>query len=122
MFSVLKGRNPEWAGKAAALILTMAKKTYDKNGKPNKHALHDLGLAVGNLTVQAAELDLYLHKMGGFNNDEARKLFSIEDDYELETIIALGYLGDPEILPEDLRQKEFGESKRKPIPEFAEIK
>lgn len=77
---------------------------------------------MGNLTVQAAELDLYLHKMGGFNNDEARKLFSIEDDYELETIIALGYLGDPEILPEDLRQKEFGESKRKPIPEFAEIR
>ncbi|MDD3558331.1 MAG: nitroreductase family protein [Melioribacteraceae bacterium] len=122
VLSVLTGRNPEWAGGAAVFILTLAKKTLSRNGKLNRHALHDLGLAVGNLTVQAAEMDLYLHQLGGFNNSSARDIFSIDDDFELSTIIALGYLGDPEILPEDLRQKEFGESKRKPITEFAEIR
>ena len=32
--------------------------------------------------------------------------------------IALGYLGDPNTLPEDLRQREIVASSRKPIGEF----
>ncbi|MCO6474417.1 MAG: nitroreductase family protein, partial [Melioribacteraceae bacterium] len=42
VLSVLTGRNPEWAGGAAVFILTLAKKTLSRNGKLNRHALHDL--------------------------------------------------------------------------------
>jgi hypothetical protein len=69
-----------WARQAAALLLSVAKLTFDANGKPNRHAFHDVGLATANLSLQATALGLALHQMGGFDAMKAREEFSIPED------------------------------------------
>lgn len=53
-----------WAREAPALILSVAKQSFERNGKPNRHAGHDVGLAVQNLSTQAQSMGLVLHQMG----------------------------------------------------------
>src|SRR3954451_12609855 len=45
--------NQAWAKAAPVLMLTAAYHAFAKNGKPNRHAFHDVGLAMSQLTVQA---------------------------------------------------------------------
>lgn len=110
--------NQAWAAKAPVLILTLVKTRFSGSDRPNKWAPHDLGLAIGNLTAQASALDLYVHNMGGFSVEKARELFGLPADVEPVTMIAVGYLGDPEQLPEPVRQRELAQQQRKPLEEL----
>jgi uncharacterized zinc-type alcohol dehydrogenase-like protein len=47
-------------------MLSVAKINFERNGKFNRYALHDVGAAVANLTLQATSMGLYVHQMGGF--------------------------------------------------------
>src|SRR3990172_13239200 len=49
--SVLSPGNA-WASKAPVLICTIAQLAFAKNGKPNRHAFHDVGAASENLLLQ----------------------------------------------------------------------
>jgi nitroreductase len=107
-----------WARNASALFVTVAKKTYDFNGNPNSHAWHDVGLATGNLLLQATELGLHVHLLGGFKADKAREVLGIPEGYEPVTMGAVGYIGDPETLPEALKARELAPRTRKPLQEL----
>jgi nitroreductase len=109
--------NAEWATSAPVLMLTVAKMTTS-SGRPHRHAFHDVGLAVQNLSIQATALDLYVHQMAGFSVEDARLLYGIPDGYEPVTMLAIGYLGDPETLPEARRQQELSPRSRKALGEF----
>lgn len=117
LLSVINEFNRDWAKSAPLLLLAVAKQTKD-NGKTNKSALHDLGLAVAQLTTQATAMDLYLHQMGGILPDKAREIYSIPDDYLVHTAIAVGYADDPETLPDKLAKRERQERSRQPLSEF----
>jgi nitroreductase len=118
MLSCLMEKNQLWAQHAPVLIITVATLNFHHNGKPNRHAFHDVGLAVGALVVQATALDVYLHQMAGFSPEKARQTYQIPDGFEAVSGIAMGYLGDPNSLPEDVRQRELTPSPRKPLDEF----
>src|SRR5207237_4302235 len=64
--------NQTWAKSAAALMLTFARLTFDRNGQPNRHAYHEVGLAMANLTVQATAEGLAVHQMAGIVVEKAR--------------------------------------------------
>jgi nitroreductase len=98
--------NSKWAFRAPLLILSVAKLTFE-DGSPNRHALHDVGLATENLVLQATALGLTTHQMAGFSAEQARETFKIPSGYEPVAIIAVGYPGDPSILPEFLREREL---------------
>jgi len=100
---------------APVLIMTLIKTHFEHNNEYNRWAMHDLGLAIGNLTIQAAALDLYVHSMGGFSTERAKELFSVSIQYEPVTFIAVGYPGNPDILPDKLRQRELAVQQRKPL-------
>jgi nitroreductase len=110
--------NAQWAGKAPVLMLSVAKLTYDANGAPNRHALHDVGQATANLSLQATALGLAVHQMGGFDMERAREEFSIPEGYEPVAAIAVGYPGDPESLPEGLRARASAPRTRRELGEF----
>lgn len=117
---VLNGINPHnqtWAQNAAVLMLTFAKKTFERNGKPNMHSWHDLGLAVGNMSAQATSMGLYLHQMAGIVRENILHDFAIPGDYDVVSGIALGYKLDIEDVPEDLKARETKERTRKPLNE-----
>lgn len=109
--------NRKWAYRAPVLVLSVAKLTFD-DSSPNRHAWHDVGLAVENLIVQATALGLAVHQMAGFDVEKARADLKIQEGYEPVAMIAIGYPGDPAILPESTRQKELRPRARKTIAEL----
>lgn len=118
LLSCLKEGNQIWAKKAPLLMLTVAKLHFDHNGQANRHAYHDVGLAVGNLVVQATAMDLVVHQMAGILPDHIRECYSLPAGYEAVTGIAIGYQGDSQILPDSLREKESAPRSRKSLREF----
>lgn len=118
LFATLKPGNQSWAGEAPILILTVVKTVFSQTGTPNTYALYDLGLAMGHFGLQATELGLNLHQMAGFDRNLTKELFHLPENYEPATIIALGYLGDPETLPEKYQKSEQAPQIRKKVEEF----
>ena len=118
LLDILMEGNVRWARNAPVLMLVVARLYTDRDGRPSQRSFYDAGLAVANLTTQATVLGLVVHQMGGFYADRAREKFAIPGGYEPMAVLALGYLGDPETLPEDLRARETALRTRKPLEEF----
>jgi nitroreductase len=110
--------NQEWAKQAPVLMISIAKLHFDRNGKENRHAWHDVGAASANLAIQATALGLYIHQMAGFEPSLAREVYGIPDGYEPVAAIALGYLSEPQTLSEKLQQRELAPRTRKPLKDF----
>ncbi|MEO8932760.1 MAG: nitroreductase family protein, partial [Xanthomarina sp.] len=119
IYNCLSNYNKAWANNAAVLMLS-AFKEETNDGKKNFHALHDLGLSLGLMTVQAQYLGIAVHHMGGLNWEKAEKVFKVPKGFHISTAIALGYYGgDLEDIPEDFRKNETEKRSRMPIQEFA---
>ena len=118
LLSCLVEGNIQWAQHAPVLMVSVARLYFEDDGKPNRHAFHDVGLAVANLIVQATALGLVVHQMAGIFPDKIRELYGIPEGYEAVAGIALGYPGDPQSLPEELRKRELAPRERKPLTEF----
>jgi nitroreductase len=118
IFDSLVEFNQSWAKSAPVLILSVAKKTFTQNGSPNGLALHDTGAATAYLALQATALGFHTHSMAGFDHDKALKAFNIPGDFQAGSVTALGYLGDSNTLPEQMRQSETSPRQRKPLSEI----
>ncbi len=120
IFNCLDEFNQKWAGNAPLLWLNAYKKTRG-SGRENFHALHDLGLFMGNVIQQANSMDLAVHQMAGVLYKKAQEEFKFPDVYHVATAVAFGYFGgDLDDLPEDLRSQELAvERIRKSQSEFA---
>lgn len=108
-----------WALAAPVLMLSVAKTTFTRNDKPNRHAWHDVGLAAENLVVQAQALGLAVHQMAGFDVAKAREVLAIPSGFEPVAMVALGYPGDPDQLSDELRQREQAPRTRNALDEMA---
>jgi nitroreductase len=114
----LIGFNKQWAGSAPMLFLTAAKKTFSRDGSPSEFHIHDTGIASAMLILQATALGLHTHGMAGIDKSKAREAFAIPEDFDVCAAWAMGYLGDPDALPEPYRALEKGARSRKPLEEF----
>jgi nitroreductase len=110
--------NQVWTKHAPVIGLSVATIKNPTSGKPNRFAFHDVGQATATLALQASELGLEIHQMGGIFPDKAREVFSVPEDHEVVAGFALGYPGDPNSLPENLRERELQLRQRKPAAEF----
>lgn len=121
IFDCLDDFNQQWAGNAQLLWINAFKKTMDDDEKENFHALHDLGLFMGNVIHQANSMGIAVHQMAGVQFKTAQKEFNFPDDYHVATAVAFGYFGgDAEVLPDDLKKQEHTEIRiRKEQDEFA---
>ncbi len=118
VFSVLKAGNQTWAKQAGALMIAVSQ-THSDTGEANSHAMHDLGLAIGQMVLQALEYDIYAHQMGGFYPEMARELYQIPANYEAKTAIAFGYrAGDPSHISDAQREREAAGRQRIPLAEM----
>jgi nitroreductase len=110
--------NRSWAKTAPVLMLGFVETTFDRNGKQNRHARHDLGAASAFLTIQATAMDLYVHQMAGILPDAIRDSFDLPDDVEPVTGLAVGYLGDPDQLSQKMKKREAAPRSRQPQSDF----
>jgi nitroreductase len=118
VLSTLVEFNAGWAKHAPVLALSAAQVKVPKDGSPNRVALHDVGSASAQLTFEAVAHGLFVHQMAGFDPEKARRVFSIPQDWEPVTAMAIGYPGDPQTLPDRLRDRELAPRTRKPLSEF----
>jgi nitroreductase len=118
IIEVLSPRNKLWAKDAPLIMLSVAKTNFEGNGKTNRHALHDVGAAVTNLTLQATSMGIYVHQMAGFDSEKAKQLFNIPEGYEPVSAIAIGYYGSIEELPDEFKKAESSKRSRKPVSDF----
>lgn len=117
---LLKGNQP-WAENAAVLMVCLAKKHFDRNGKVNRHAMHDTGAANTTMMLQAADLDIYGHMMGGFDPEKTIEALKIDTEkWEVACFIALGYLDSYETLEEPFREREIAPRSRKTVDTFSQ--
>jgi nitroreductase len=117
--ALLDDFNTGWAAGAPVLMLSLAKKAFDGDGQPNAHAWHDVGLAMGQLLVQATSMGIYVHQMAGFDWRGANDALGIPEGFAPVAMAALGYPGDPDTLPEGLAKAERGPRKREALERLA---
>ena len=110
--------NQVWAQHAGVLMLGVVCTTFSRNGNPNRVAQHDLGLAAGNLSLQATELGLSVHQMAGVNLDKARVVYGIPTSHVPVTAIAIGYAASPDASDPQMAERDRAPRGRKPLGEF----
>jgi nitroreductase len=118
LLSCLVEGNQAWAKAAPVLALGCTRLNFVRNGNPNAAAVHDLGLASGNLVLEATARGLVVHQMIGILPPRARTLYQVPEGVQPLTGLAIGYAGDPQTLPENLRDRDLARRPRKPLAEF----
>lgn len=115
----LSDRDRKWALNAPTLVLT-AFKQKDKDNKDNHCAQLDLGLSLGNMTMQAQYMGIALHQISEIDWKKAKTEFDIPEGYHISTVVALGYYGgELESLSPEFQEEETRERTRMPQANFA---
>jgi nitroreductase len=109
--------NQSWAINAPVLAISVAHMTFN-DGRPNRHAFHDVGQAAANLAIEATADGLQIHQMAGLLPEKARQTFAIPEGYEAVAGIALGYPGDASSLSAQLKDRENAPRSRKSVDSF----
>lgn len=113
--------NRPWAHRVPVLVIGIVATSFERNGKANKAAAHDLGAASAQLTVEATARGLCVHQMIGIDPETTKAVFDLPPGYEVYTALAIGYPADvdstlsmdPKIAEKDTRPRS-----RKPLSQF----
>lgn len=85
--------------------------------KDNFYALHDCGIALGNILNQATACGIEVHVMGGFSRQKVRSYFKLGDDVMPVVMFAMGHYGDNSQIPEEFAERDKKRKKRRPVEE-----
>lgn len=117
LFDCLDDHNREWAHCVPVLVLavTTRRRFSQVTGEfvPYSHCMHDLGLAVMSLVIEAQCRGLHSHLLAAFDAEKAQAEFSIPPLFLPGIVIALGYLGPADVLPPELYAKETAPRSRR---------
>lgn len=116
-YNLLVPFNQEWTRNAAALVVILSKKNFEKNGKPSKTHSFDTGAAWMSLALEGNARGLVTHGMEGFDYDKARRDLEIPENYQIEAMAAIGKPAPKEHLSEELQKREVP-SLRRPLDEI----
>jgi nitroreductase len=105
--------NQIWCAKAAMLVVVLAHKVFERNGKPNPVHLFDAGSAFMSLALQGNAMGLVVHGMAGFDFERAAKDLKVPDEYAVVAMFAVGRKGKLEDLPEPMREGEVPTGRKK---------
>jgi nitroreductase len=97
--------NRTWNVKASALVVVLSKNTRDDGSKSVTHSF-DTGSAWENLALQATDMNLVTHGMGGIDYNIIKEKLSIPDEYSVEMMFSVGKHGKIEDLPEKMQERE----------------
>jgi len=113
--SLLSDGNRGWASQASVLAFLFARRRFARNDGPNRWAGFDSGAAWMSLALQARQLGLDTHAMGGFDEERVYESLGVpREDYEAMAACAIGKRAERERLPAELAERERP-SPRKPL-------
>lgn len=114
--ALAEGNRP-WAQTASLYVVAVAL-TTTADGKPFRWAEYDAGQAMAQLTVQAHDLGLHVHPMGGFDPEALALAFDLPDDAVPVSVSAIGVAAAADLLPERYRDRERAPRTRLPLDEL----
>ena len=107
-----------WTAPAPVIIAATSQRDLDCTLSDGRdYFLFGCGMAVGNLMIQATQLDLVAHPIAGYNPVGVKEILGIPEDYTLITLIIVGRPGDASQLSDQHREIELGPRDRKPLSE-----
>jgi nitroreductase len=104
--------NQRWAKDAPVLLVIVSKQSFTPTGTLNPVHQFDAGTASGFMHLQAAQNGLYVHGMAGFDNDQARAILGVPEEFDILAVFAIGKRGDIAQLPADLQAREVPSDRR----------
>jgi len=117
--STLYYSNRIWARNAQLLIMSFVRNHFLHNGQQNSSARYDLGAANAFLSLEAEHLGLNVHQIGGFDLNKARSALNIPCNWDPVVVLAIGYPGEIDALPDNLKSRELDFRERYLCNEFA---
>ncbi len=119
VFDTLWPLNQKWVENAQVLLVVLSNKktTYGGNVFDSPTHSFDTGAATAQLLLQARELRIATHPIGGFDYEKVKQVFvddrADKDDYAVNAIVVMGRA------VEQIPEHELPRSDRKAISEFA---
>jgi nitroreductase len=113
----LTGFNQAWAPDASALIVLAVQKALP-DGKEITGRKYDAGLAASLMVVQAQELGLHTHHIGGIVKEEIESLLKLDDNHEVLVVIAVGKVAPAEQLEGPAYEREIAPRVRLSLDEI----
>lgn len=117
IYEALDPGNQIWANRASVLLVTFVEH-QESVTETDAGRAYDLGLAVGQLSIQAQSMGLITHQMGGFSKEQIRREFQVPEHLHPMTVIAVGIEGDVDDLPDHLAAREVAPRVRRDHQEF----
>jgi len=107
-----------WTAPAPVIIAVTSQRDLDCTLSDNRdYFLFGCGMAVGNLMIQATQMDLIAHPIAGYNPVGVKEILGIPEEYTLIALVIVGRTGDVSQLSDQHRQIELGPRDRKPLSE-----
>ena len=113
----LEGFNAAWAPNSSAYVVVSAQ-MITADGRENSGALFDAGLAVMSMVVQAQELGVATHQVGGFNRVTMPGILGLKDGVKPVVLLVLGKLAAAETLQGPAYEREIAPRVRKTLDEI----
>lgn len=110
IYPCISTNNLAWCKKAPVLVMIISDTT--RNDSFNYSHAFDTGAAWAQFALAASLEGLVTHPMTGFDFDQARKILNIPETFALQALVAVGYQGPAEALPEHLQEREKPNDRR----------
>lgn len=89
--SLEKESQKEWVGQAPVIVIVVARSIELKKKKINPWYEYDTGAAAISMALQATDLGLMAHQVGGFSREKIQEGFSLPLDCKPMTLMVIGY-------------------------------
>ncbi|WP_330948920.1 nitroreductase family protein [Virgibacillus sp. MG-45] len=99
--------NTVWCKHASVLMAVISKEEAELFGGKNPTHAFDTGTAWGFFALEAARKGLITHGMGGFDREKAKEVLNIPAGYTVNAVVAIGYQGEKDTLPEQFQAREI---------------
>lgn len=116
--SALAEINRAWAPKAPLKFIVLGNPEEQDADFGQQRWLLDCGLALGQLLIQACGCGLNVRPMAGFDEEKVLTAFEIPRPLRVAALVACGYPGRIEDLPEVVQSKEKRVRSRKMVEEI----
>ncbi|MHA1305442.1 MAG: nitroreductase family protein [Candidatus Heimdallarchaeaceae archaeon] len=112
-----------WAKDSSLIVAVFSKPDDDCIVKGKEYYLFDTGMAVANLILQATEIGLVAHPMAGYDEELAKEILKIPEEFILITLIGIGKHNKnfEEVLSDWQLKSEKERPPRKSLSEFVFI-
>lgn len=105
-FISFKESQQQWVQNAPLLVIVVTRTNLIYKNKPNEWAEYDTGAAAISMALQASDLGLMAHQVGGFDEHIIQQEFHLPENCIPMTIMVIGYESsepDPKAKPRDRR-------------------